>query len=117
MHEFRANIAILTNITPDHLDRYNYKVDNYIQSKFRIVRNQTAEDVFIYSLDDILTQSNVAYHPTKAKQYTFSIDKVMEQGGWVDEENIYIKINNQGMKVAKMSKLVQLHSLLPNFCH
>lgn len=55
MYDFRADIAILTNITPDHLDRYDYKFENYIASKFRIIRNQRPEDAFIYNLDDAAT--------------------------------------------------------------
>jgi len=52
MYKFRANIAILLNITPDHLDRYNYEMQKYVDSKFRIIQNQTHEDAFIYCIDD-----------------------------------------------------------------
>ena len=52
MYEFKADIAVLLNITPDHLDRYDYKMKNYIDSKFRVTQNQTADDIFIYCDDD-----------------------------------------------------------------
>ena len=52
MYQFRADIAVLLNITPDHLDRYEYKMENYVDSKFRILQNQTEKDVFIYCADD-----------------------------------------------------------------
>src|SRR6185369_1745975 len=55
MFDFKCNIAILTNITPDHLDRYDYKLENYAASKFRITQNQTVNDVFIYCDDDEIT--------------------------------------------------------------
>jgi UDP-N-acetylmuramoylalanine--D-glutamate ligase len=59
MYKFKADIAVLLNITPDHLDRYNYKLEDYINSKFRIVQNQTSEDSFIYCLDDEITKNEV----------------------------------------------------------
>ena len=52
MYDFKANIAVLLNITPDHLDRYDYKMENYVNAKFRIIRNQTEDDAFIYWNDD-----------------------------------------------------------------
>ncbi len=70
MFGFKAEIAILTNITPDHLDRYNYKFENYIDSKFRITQNQTSEDAFIYCLDDEVSTAEVARRNLKAQIYT-----------------------------------------------
>ena len=57
MYDFKADIAILLNITPDHLDRYNYEMQNYVDAKFRILQNQTAEDAFIFWNDDPITVS------------------------------------------------------------
>ena len=62
MYEFRANIAILMNITPDHLDRYDHNMQNYIDSKFRITQNQTDEDAFIFWNDDPIIQEQLKKH-------------------------------------------------------
>jgi UDP-N-acetylmuramoylalanine--D-glutamate ligase len=70
MFDFKADIAILTNITPDHMDRYNYNFKNYIDSKFRITQNQTNEDAFIYCLDDEVSATEVSRRNLKAKTYT-----------------------------------------------
>lgn len=70
MFEFKADIAILTNITPDHMDRYDYKFENYINSKFRIIQNQTNEDAFIYCLDDEVSAAEVSRRNLKAQIYT-----------------------------------------------
>ena len=63
MFDFRADIAILTNITPDHLDRYNYEMQNYVDSKFRILQNQTNNDWFIYNFDDPIIQAELPLSP------------------------------------------------------
>lgn len=70
MFEFKADIAILTNITPDHMDRYDYKFENYIDSKFRITQNQTIKDAFIYCLDDEVSAAEVSRRNLKAQIYT-----------------------------------------------
>ena len=75
MFDFKADIAILTNITPDHLDRYEYQMNRYVDSKFRILRNQTALDHFIYNADDPETLKGLLRHPTAAKLYPFSIQE------------------------------------------
>lgn len=71
MYEFKANIAVLLNITPDHLDRYEYSMQNYVDSKFRIVQNQTEEDSFIYWNDDPIIRKEIATRNIKAKLYPF----------------------------------------------
>jgi len=70
MFDFKADIAILTNITPDHMDRYDYKFENYINSKFRITQNQTNKDAFIYCLDDEVSAAEVSRRNLKAQVYT-----------------------------------------------
>ncbi len=72
MYEFKANIAILLNITPDHLDRYEYDMQNYINAKFRITQNQTENDAFIYWNDDPIIKKEVEKHPIKAKSFPFA---------------------------------------------
>lgn len=63
MFDFKADISLLTNITPDHLDRYDYKMENYVRSKFRVIQNQTAKECFIYNLDDPYTMEYIAANP------------------------------------------------------
>lgn len=90
MFDFKADIAVLLNITPDHLDRYDYKLDNYAASKMRIVQNQTADDVFIYCEDDEETQKILRKTKIKAKQYPFSIQKKVEPGAYLENNIIHI---------------------------
>jgi len=80
MHDFKADIAILLNITPDHLDRYEYKFENYILSKFRVTQNQTATDAFIYCADDPVILEYLEKVNPKAKRYPFSIKKKTRRG-------------------------------------
>lgn len=75
MYRFKADIAILLNITPDHLDRYEYKMQNYVDSKMRILQNQTEEDAFIYWNDDPLIAAEVAKRKPKARLFPFSEKK------------------------------------------
>ncbi len=95
MFEFKADIAILLNITPDHLDRYDYKLENYANSKFRIIQNQTENDAFIYCMDDEETMKILQSKKINAKQYPFSIKKKVEQGAFLNENNqLEINTNN-----------------------
>ncbi|WP_240507516.1 UDP-N-acetylmuramoyl-L-alanine--D-glutamate ligase [Winogradskyella aurantia] len=91
---FKPSIAVLTNITPDHLERYNYKFENYIASKFRIVENQTAEDVFIYDADDAVISNWLQNHSIQSKPLPFSLTKVIEEGAYLSNDKIIITIDN-----------------------
>ena len=95
MFEFRADIAMLLNITPDHLDRYNYEMQNYVDSKFRILQNQTENDWFIYNFDDKIIQAEISKREIKAKQAPFSLVKDMPNGAYTNEELITININEK----------------------
>jgi UDP-N-acetylmuramoylalanine--D-glutamate ligase len=95
MFDFKADIAILTNITPDHLDRYEYKLENYINSKFRITNNQTENDVFIYCYDDEITHNEVAIRKIISKKYPYSIKETFAEGAFLSNNNINIIINNK----------------------
>ena len=103
MYEFKADIAMLMNITPDHLDRYEYKMENYARSKMRIVQNQTAEDWFIYNYDDpIIKQQIESRTPPKAaakiihaRQAPFSLKEEIEVGGYLEKKQLTININKQ----------------------
>ncbi len=93
MYAFRADIAVLLNITPDHLDRYEYKMEKYAAAKLRIVQNQTAADVFVYCADDEETQNVLSKISISAKQYPFSIQKTVAQGAYLDQDNLHINTN------------------------
>jgi UDP-N-acetylmuramoylalanine--D-glutamate ligase len=94
MFKVRLNIAILLNITPDHLDRYNYELQNYIDSKFRIIQNQTASDFFIYCYDDPLVNKHFNNSATKAKLLPFSLNQHFEEGAFIQNENLIINYNH-----------------------
>ncbi len=96
MKGFKADIAVLLNITPDHLDRYDHKMDNYVDSKFKIIQNQNPGDVFIYCEDDLeIRKGLLRYHPV-AKKYRFSQQVEIIEGAFLNEENeIIINVHNQ----------------------
>ncbi|ACU05522.1 UDP-N-acetylmuramoyl-L-alanine--D-glutamate ligase [Pedobacter heparinus] len=93
MYDFKADIAVLLNITPDHLDRYDYKLGNYAASKMRITQNQTSEDIFIYCADDEETLKALKNVKVDSKTYPFSIRKKIEKGAYLESNNIHININ------------------------
>ena len=94
IERFKPKIAILTNITPDHLDRYNYKFENYIASKFRIVENQTEDDFFIYDADDPVIENWLISNTIKSNKLPFSLTKVIENGAYIKNEELLITIDN-----------------------
>ena len=95
MEDFRADIAILTNITPDHLDRYEYNMQLYVNSKFRILQNQTEEDFFIYNADDAIITAELEKRSVKAQLLPFSLTKTVEKGAYVENKQLIINYNNQ----------------------
>ncbi len=92
--DFAPHIAVLTNITPDHLDRYDYQFEKYIASKFRITMNQTKDDFFIYDADDTVITDYLEKHPVRSKLLPFSLKKKIGNGAYIDKENINITIDN-----------------------
>lgn len=92
---FRPHIAIITNITPDHLDRYDYRFENYIASKFRIAMNQTKDDYLIYDADDEVVTSWMKKHPVKSTLIPFSLKNKLENGAYIENENIILTIQNK----------------------
>jgi UDP-N-acetylmuramoylalanine--D-glutamate ligase len=91
---YKPHIAIITNITPDHLDRYEYKFENYIASKFRITMNQTEEDFLIYDADDEAINNWLQNNTTKAQLVPFSIQKPLNFGAFLEENNINFNTTN-----------------------
>ena len=94
--DFKPHIAIITNISPDHLDRYDYKYENYIDSKFRITMNQTEDDYLIYDADDEAIEQWLKTHTTKAKLIPFSLTKTFKEGAYINKDNkMEIKISQE----------------------
>ena len=110
--DFKPHIAVLTNITPDHLDRYNYQFENYIASKFRIIMNQTPEDYFIYDADDEVIQEWLENNPVQSRLLPFSLKKTFENGAFIENENIKVIIdNNQFIMPTKDLALEGKHNI------
>ena len=92
---FKPHIAIITNISPDHLDRYDYKYEKYIDSKFRITMNQTEDDYLLYDADDEAINEWFKTHTTKAKLIPFSLTKTFSEGAYIKNNKMEIKINRE----------------------
>jgi UDP-N-acetylmuramoylalanine--D-glutamate ligase len=108
MYEFKADVAVLTNITPDHLDRYEYNFQNYVNSKFRIVNNQTENDVFIFCADDPVIMKELSERSMAAQLFPYTIsDKLPfgERGAYVNNDQLIIHINQYNTLTMKMTEL------------
>lgn len=91
VYDFKADIAIITNITPDHLDRYDHKMENYVAAKFRITRNLRPEDCFIFDSDDQITIEHLNKIVLKARMLPFSQEKELEQGAFVSDDKMVVR--------------------------
>lgn len=94
---FKPHIAIITNITPDHLDRYNYEFERYIASKFRIAENQTKADYLIFDADDPVIVDWLEKHPVQSTLLPFSLMKKIENGAYLENKTIKITIDNNSI--------------------
>jgi UDP-N-acetylmuramoylalanine--D-glutamate ligase len=99
--DFKPHIAVITNITPDHLDRYEYRFENYIASKFRIAENQDENDYLIYDADDPVLVDWLAKHPVKSRLLPFSLEKEFEFGAYLNENKIVIKTAEDTMEIMR----------------
>jgi UDP-N-acetylmuramoylalanine--D-glutamate ligase len=97
---FRPDVAILTNITEDHLDRYEYQMENYISSKFRIAMNQQPDDVFIYSLDDAITEKYITNYHIKSTLAPFTMSKPLPQGAYLMNAKMHLKWKSEEMEMS-----------------
>jgi len=111
MYKFHANIAIILNITPDHLDRYGYKFQNYIDAKLRITQNQTPDDAFIYWNDDPVMQKELLKHKFIAKHYPFSEKKEDDALAYTDKGKVYFKYPMQFNMEEEYLALTGKHNL------
>ncbi|MCT4603183.1 MAG: UDP-N-acetylmuramoyl-L-alanine--D-glutamate ligase [Marinifilum sp.] len=101
MYQFKADIAILLNITPDHLDRYDYKMQNYVDSKFRITQNLTENDAFVYCSDDEIIRKEMENWNSKAQLFPFSVKDKLKSGGWIENELLTIDCNEYKISMDK----------------
>lgn len=92
---FRPDVALLLNITEDHLDRYDYKFENYIKSKFKIAMNQLSTDYFIYNNDDEVIQSHLNLIPRDIKPLLMSMKRKVENGGYIENNELHVRLNGE----------------------
>lgn len=98
--EFRADIAMLLNITEDHLDRYNYQFENYINSKFRIIENQTQHDYFIYCLDDEVIMQKLPLLTIHTNPLPFSMKQEVKKGGYIKGDQMMLRIQEERVSMS-----------------
>lgn len=98
--EFKPKVAVITNITPDHLDRYEYQFEKYVASKFRIAMNQDSNDYLIYDADDEVIQEGLLKHPVQSKKVPFSLSKTLEEGAWLEESTIKIHVESKTLEMS-----------------
>lgn len=96
---FRPDVAVLTNITEDHLDRYGYKFENYINSKYRVAMNQQPEDVFIYNLDDQVTEETIRNYSIKSTLAPITMSKQLPQGAYLQNAKMHLKWKTEEMQM------------------
>ena len=104
MYTFRASLAIVLNITPDHLDRYDYQMQNYVNSKMRVIQNQTAADHFIWCADDPVTIAELAVRTITAQSHPFSIELCDGMAACLENDNIILDITQK-------TSLMTIHDL------
>ena len=97
---FRPDVAVLTNITEDHLDRYDFNMENYVNSKFRIVMNQQPGDLFIYNLDDEITNRKITNYPIKSTLAPFTMSKQLPQGAYLANAKMHLKWKSEEMQMS-----------------
>ncbi len=99
IYDFRPDIAIITNITPDHLDRYEHKMENYVAAKFKITRNLRPEDCFIFDSDDEITINHLSQIVLKAKSLPFTQKTEPEQGAFLKDDKIIVRYNDEQSEI------------------
>jgi len=100
IHFFKPDIAILLNITEDHLDRYNYEFERYVKSKFRIIENQTETDCFIYCIDDEIIVKHLALLTYNTNPLPFSMKQEVKKGGYIKNEQMMLKIQEERVSMS-----------------
>lgn len=102
IHQFRPDVAVLLNITPDHLDRYNYEFKNYVASKFRITENQNTTDYFVVNNDDKVITEYMSTHSIHAQiiQFTMSENNTGNEGGYISDEHLFILFDGENLDMS-----------------
>lgn len=104
---FRPHVAILTNITPDHLDRYAYQMRNYVASKFRIAMNQRDTDHFIHCADDPETITGMGLHAVKARRWPFSLSTTQPQGAYLQDKTLHFTVHQNQLSMSILELALQ----------
>jgi UDP-N-acetylmuramoylalanine--D-glutamate ligase len=99
MYKFKAHVSILLNITPDHLDRYDYEFKNYIDSKFRVIQNLTSSDYFVCYTDDEVVNKEISKKKTDAKMLSVSIKDKVDNGAYYLNDKLHINVNNKKISI------------------
>lgn len=120
MYEFKADVAVLLNITPDHLDRYQYKFENYARSKFKITQNQTADDYFITFYDDEMTKRYSSFKQGDAFGLNVSLDNRVVNGAYKNGEKLTFTVNNHMKHMFSVSEgevsITGKHNMINSMC-
>ena len=112
MYEFKANVAVIMNITPDHLDRYDYKMENYVAAKFRITQNQTSEDSFVFWQDDPIIAAQLRTLKTEARMLPFSEHDTHEAAAYIRDGKMVVDAGNGEWEISRDKlSLKGLHNL------
>ena len=114
MYDFRANIAVLMNITPDHLDRYEYKMQNYINAKFRILQNLTPTDAFVFWEEDPVITEQLKHIATEARLFPFAETQHEDSAAWTNPSGeLFIKTPGTDLVMPRAQLALRgLHNLL-----
>jgi UDP-N-acetylmuramoylalanine--D-glutamate ligase len=107
IRDFRPHVAILTNITPDHLDRYANEMRNYVASKFRIALNQRDTDHFIYCADDPETITGLGLHQVKARRWPFSVTTTQPQGAYMQDKTLHLNVHQNHLSMSILELALQ----------
>ncbi|MCB0790909.1 MAG: UDP-N-acetylmuramoyl-L-alanine--D-glutamate ligase [Flavobacteriales bacterium] len=107
IRDFRPHVAVLLNITPDHLDRYHHRMEDYVASKFRIAMNQNAGDHFVHNADDPVIAHALDHHTVNARRWPFSIVRDLPQGGCVHDDQLRINIDQTTFHMSMIELALQ----------
>ena len=112
MYDFKANVAVLLNVTPDHLDRYDYKMENYAAAKFRITRNQTGDDSFIYWKNDPIIAEQLRHHHLESRLLSFTADDDDSNAAWLHDGVLHFNVSGDAWDIPRDSlSLSGLHNV------
>lgn len=102
IHSFKPDVAVLLNITPDHLDRYDYKFENYIKAKFRIAENQTEREYFVVNYDDPVIKEHITTHFIQSNTiyFTMSEQNISNEGGFINDDKMNIRFNGEELNMS-----------------